>query len=247
MLGPFSGVRMDRNPSVQDKDRSHASPRPNWFAAVAHDLRNPLAVIECSAARLLRDGSAERHIIDDGLQRILRSVHRAERLVEDLFDAMRESGTLDVRPTAVGAARLLADAKAVGEALAANASVTLDVQSASDLPTVRADADRIAQVFENLNVTKFTPQEGRVTLRARSVDDEVHFSIADTGRGLSEQDRHHVFAAYWQHDAADGRGRGLGLWICREIVEAHGGRIWIETGDAGTTVIFVLPSAESDG
>lgn len=238
---------MDSERRTKENDQALAVSTPNRFAAVAHDLRNPLAVIEFSAARLIHDGSTERHIIDDGLQRILRSVHHAERLVEDLFDAAtRQSGTLDLRPTAVPAAQLLADAKAAGEALASKASVTLDVQSASDLPSVRVDADRIAQVFENLigNAAKFTSQGGRITLRARSVGDEVHFSVADTGKGLSEEDRRRVFRAYWQHDTADGRGRGLGLWISREIVEALGGRIWIEPGDGGTTVMFALPSVE---
>ena len=158
---------MDSERRAKEDDQALAVSTPNRFAAVAHDLRNPLAVIEFSAARLIHDGSTERHIIDDGLQRILRSVHHAERLVEDLFDAAtRQSGTLDLRPTAVPAAQLLADAKAAGEALASKASVTLDVQSASDLPSVRVDADRIAQVFENLigNAAKFTSQGGRITL-----------------------------------------------------------------------------------
>ena len=188
---------MDSERRTKENDQALAVSTPNRFAAVAHDLRNPLAVIEFSAARLIHDGSTERHIIDDGLQRILRSVHHAERLVEDLFDvATRQSGTLDLRPTAVPAAQLLADAKAAGEALASKASVTLDVQSASDLPSVRVDADRIAQVFENLigNAAKFTSQGGRITLRARSVGGEVHFSVADTGKGLSEEDRLAYFA-----------------------------------------------------
>ncbi len=101
------------------------------------------------------------------LQRTLRSVHRAERLVEDQFDATTsERGTLDVRFTAVPAAQLLADAKAAGEASASETSVTIELQSASTLPAVRVDADRIAQVFDNLNgnATKFVPQGGRIRL-----------------------------------------------------------------------------------
>ncbi len=226
------------------EDRAHTSITPNRFAIVAHDLQNPLAIIEFSAARLIKDDSVERPIIDQGLQRILRSVRQAERLVKDLLDAAtRDSETFDLRFTVVPAAQLLTNARAAGEALVSDACITLDVQSAPNLPKVRVDVDRIAQVFDNLigNATKFTPNGGRITLRAVVVADEVRFSVADTGRGLSEDDRTRAFAAYWQHDT-DRPGRGLGLWICRGIVEAVGGRIWIDAGGGGTTVIFALPS-----
>jgi signal transduction histidine kinase len=240
---------MDGEPRAQKKEEGTKHQPPHWLAAVAHDLRNPLAVIQYSADCLIRQGAAERRIIDDGLQRILRSVNVAERLVEELVDAATtERGIPDLQFTTVPAARLLAEAKTAGEALAAKASLVLEVQPAPDLP-VRVDPDLIAQLFGNLigNAVKFTPPGGRITLRALVADAEVHFSVADTGRGLSKEDRTRVFTAYWQRDANDERGRGLGLWICREIAEAHGGRIWIDPTDAGTTVVFALPRAEPNG
>lgn len=220
-----------------------APPMPSASMAAAHDLRNPLAIIKFSAVRLLPDGRADSQQINDGLRRILRSVHLAERLVEDLDTASSERAAFDMRFSVVPAGQLLEEAKTVGEVLASNASMTLDAQQASDLPSVRVDPDRIAQVFENLigNATKFTRQGGHITIHADATDAEVRFSVADSGVGLSDEERTRAFAAYWQRDTGDRRGRGLGLWICREIIEAHGGRIWIEPAGSGTTVVFALP------
>jgi hypothetical protein len=136
---------------------------------------------------------------------------------------------------------------ATREPLALSSSLTLVVESALDLPLVWADTERIAQAFANLigNAAKFTSAGGSIKVRARAVARDVHFSVADTGPGVKEEDRTRVFAPFWQVDPGDRRGRGLGLWICRQIVEAHGGRIWIDSGpDGGAVFVFALRRSE---
>ena len=102
---------------------------------------------------------------------------------------------------------------------------------------MQADRDRIMQVLGNLigNALKFTPPGGRVTLSARQQTDAVTFSVADTGSGIAAEDVPHVFEQYWKHDD---KGTGLGLFIARSVVQAHHGRIWVEsTPGVGSTIL----------
>jgi signal transduction histidine kinase len=220
------------------------------LAGVAHDLRTPLAAIEFSASRLLQGSTPDKSTLDRSLQAILRSVHRAKRLAEDVLDAATaEHPAFELRPAWVPAARLLADARLDGEPVAAQGSVTLTVEDGANLPLVWADPERIAQVFANLisNATKFTPAGGRITVGATSAERNVQFSVADTGPGIKEEDRARVFAPFWQADPLDQRGRGLGLSICKQIVEGHGGRIWIESrAGSGAVFLFALSRPDHD-
>lgn len=108
-----------------------------------------------------------------------------------------------------------------------------------------ADRERIQQALSNLigNAIKFTPAGGTITVRAQTAPESVEVSISDTGRGISPDDLPRVFERYWQSDRTVRHGAGLGLPIAKGIVEAHGGRIWIESNYAGTRVTFTLPLA----
>jgi signal transduction histidine kinase len=109
---------------------------------------------------------------------------------------------------------------------------------------VRADAARIQQVLSNLvgNAVKFTPRQGRVTVCAERVDDEVRFGVIDTGPGIPAEQVPHIFGRFWQAKPSDRRGIGLGLAIAKGIVEAHEGRIWVESHvGLGSTFYFTLP------
>jgi signal transduction histidine kinase len=220
-----------------------ASMRDRWVAALAHDLRNPLAVIEL-AARVLAEHAPDQRTVDRSARAILRSVEHVKRLTDDLRRAASgRPAPFEIRPAWVPTAGLLADANATTEPLVARSSLTLAVDEPRDLPLVWADAERIGQVFENLiaNATKFTPPGGRITVTAVAGTEDVRFAVADTGPGVREADRARAFAPRWQADPEDPRGQGLGLSICRQIVEAHGGRIWIESGgDRGAVFVFTL-------
>ncbi len=164
-------------------------------------------------------------------------------LIEDLLDLAsieEKSFPLDIHAVesrdllenAVTDAQPLADAKRI--------SLVLDL---NDPPKIDADPRRIAQVFSNLlgNAIKFTPEGGTVTLCARPRDGALSVTIADTGRGIAPEDLAHIFDRYWRPKASEGGGTGLGLYIARGIVEAHGGRMWAESSPQGATFVFTLP------
>ena len=114
-----------------------------------------------------------------------------------------------------------------------------------DCADLWADTDRLLQVFDNLvgNALEFTPRSGRVTLSARQHDGAVAFSVTDSGCGVSAASADHMFDRFWQENGADRRGTGLGLSVAKAIVEAHGGRIWVESElGKGTRVSFTIPT-----
>ena len=116
-----------------------------------------------------------------------------------------------------------------------------------NVPAVAADRDRVLQVFGNLlgNAIKFTPAGGTVTIGAVNDGVEVRFSVCDTGPGIPPEHVPHVFDRYWQAKSTAKLGTGLGLSIAKGIVEAHAGRIWVESEPGrGASFIFTLPCAE---
>ena len=116
-----------------------------------------------------------------------------------------------------------------------------------DVPTALiGDPNRLRQIITNLvgNAIKFSPEGSKIVVVARRQDNEVTISVLDTGRGISAEHLPRVFDRYWQSSRTDRQGAGLGLAIAKGIVEAHGGRIWVESSPAeGTTASFTLPLA----
>jgi signal transduction histidine kinase len=155
-----------------------------------------------------------------------------------------ESGTLRLESASIRPDTLLDEAWQAHRHLAAAASLQLHRDVPPGLPDVRADHLRIAQVFSNLidNAIKFTPPGGSVTIAAAPGENEIVFSVADTGIGIDAGSLGRVFDRQWQA-GTDRRGFGLGLAISRSIAEAHGGRIWAESMPGhGSTFFFTLPS-----
>jgi PAS domain S-box-containing protein len=220
--------------------------RDDVLNVVAHDLRNPLGTI------LLQAGLLRRHLERDRRATkpadvIQRSATRMNHLIQDLLDVARmEGGRLSIAQSRVSAQHVLAEAIAAHEALVASADLELRLDGADDLPDLWADHERLLQVFENLigNAIKFTAAGGRITVGAEPLDDQVHFWVADTGIGLAEHEVPHVFERLWQASATGRRGAGLGLPIVKGLVEAHGGRVWVEsTPGEGSTFHFSIPTA----
>jgi histidine kinase len=131
-------------------------------------------------------------------------------------------------------------------------SISLEFDLAPDLPHILADEDRVIQVLTNLtgNALQYTPEGGKVTIGAKQIDDEIQFSVRDTGVGIPPEHLPHIFDRFYRVDKSRSRqaggGSGIGLTIARALVEAHGGRIWVESvGDGkGSTFNFTLPIAK---
>jgi PAS domain S-box-containing protein len=221
--------------------------RDEVLGVVAHDLRNPVAAILMQATALDRAQTEGEDRTQKAAQRIVRAADRMNRLIGDLLDvSLIEAGQLPVERERLSPRQFIADSVEQQRPLAANASLEIRVELSDELPDVWGDPHRLNQVLENLigNAIKFTPVQGRITVGASPRDGEALFWVADTGCGISEDGLPHVFDRFWQARKGARQGVGLGLPITRGIIEAHGGRIWVESAlGRGTVFFFTLPAA----
>jgi signal transduction histidine kinase len=221
-----------------------AQARADILAIVAHDLRNPLNVIASAVQLLLAEAPSP-----DQQRRVLRMTQRAatqmKRLIGDLLEATRlEAGRLTLDLADVDVSEIARDAEETFRHAAAARRVHLAVQAPGRDWFVRADAGRVQQAIGNLiaNALKFTDAGGRVIASAEAADGEIVFRVADTGPGIDPLHQPHLFDRFWQARNGDRRGVGLGLAIAKGIIDAHGGRIWVESAPgAGATFSFALP------
>jgi signal transduction histidine kinase/CheY-like chemotaxis protein len=218
--------------------------RDQMLSVVAHDLRNPINVIAIAANTLMQrltDSSAKRTV-----ERIVRGVQRADRLIRDLLEINAiETGRFTVETHRVEPADVILAALESQQSLVADASVIIATDMSPELPPIEADEERLLEVLENLigNAVKFTKAGGSITVGAARRDSEVLLWVQDNGTGIAPDQLPHIFDRFWQAKKEERRGTGLGLTICKGIVEAHGGRIWAEsTLGTGTTMYFTLPA-----
>jgi signal transduction histidine kinase len=216
------------------------SSRDDFLGIVSHDLRNLLGGIVLSAEVLSRKAGA-----GDEASRIQRYAARMNRLIGDLLDvASIDAGKLSVTAEIGDFSALVREAIDMFHAAAIARGVALHVEE-SEAPAMFAfDHDRMLQVLANLitNAVKFTPEGGTIALRCEVSDAALHVSITDTGRGIPQDMLEQVFERFWQVGTDDRQGLGLGLYISRCIVEAHGGTIHAQSDTGrGATVTFTLP------
>jgi PAS domain S-box-containing protein len=220
--------------------------RDEMMAIVAHDLRNPLSTMSMAAQFLLDISGAEKTVERRNLEVIRRAADRMNRLIGDLLDVERiESGRLTIEPRPEDVIAVVCDAVEMLRPLAKSSSLRLRPVFDEALPRVLVDPGRIQQVLSNLigNAIKFTPSGGSITVRAEHVPEGVRIAITDTGPGIPTEQLPHVFGRFWQGKRTDRRGLGLGLVIAKAIVEAHGGRIWVESQPGvGSTFFFTVPA-----
>jgi signal transduction histidine kinase len=220
--------------------------RDDVLAVVAHDLRNPLNTVTMAVSLMLENTPPERVQERRQVEIVRRAADRMNRMIQDLLDVKRmESGRLTTDLIPESPTVLVNDTIDMLRPLAAGSAIRLDTAVEPGLPHVLADAARIQQVLSNLvgNAVKFTPREGRITVCAESMEGEVRFSVIDTGPGIPAEQLPHIFGRFWQAKTSDRRGIGLGLAIAKGIVEAHNGRIWVESHvGLGSTFYFTLPA-----
>lgn len=219
--------------------------REQWTAVVAHDLRQPLAVISMSVRTLEHAlAAAPGSPVARALARIHGAVARQQRMICDLLDAARiEACQLTIEPAPFDLRTLLAEVAARMQAATAR---SIELRLAPALPPVLADAGRVEQIMENLlsNAFKYGDPAGEVTIAAHA--EERHVVVATTNRGaaLAADELSRLFTRFHRARTAGSKeGLGLGLYIVHGLVEAHGGRIWVECAGDTTTFRFTLPVA----
>jgi signal transduction histidine kinase len=218
--------------------------REQVLAVVSHDLKSPLGAI-----LMTTDALAKKAALPEPVARIQRAAKRMLRLIDDLLDfASIEAGHLAIRRRAQSPGQILQETLAGFESIARDAELHLTVEIDPDLPDAHCDRDRILQVLSNLvgNATKATVAGGRLTLKVQARDGELLFSVSDSGPGISAEDAEHLFERYWRGGEVEYKGTGLGLAIARGIVNAHGGRIWVESElGRGATFLFTVPVVDA--
>ena len=228
--------------------REATTARDEMLSVVAHDLRNPLGTIRMAASLMLETlPGAERSAERNQAEMIRRASDRMNRLIQDLLDVRRvESGRLTVETRQISVAALIREAVEMLRPLATASSLELRAEMPDTLPMAVADPSRVQQVLSNLvgNAIKFTPAGGRIQVRAQHLAREISLAVIDTGPGIPPDQLPHIFSRFWQAKPTDRRGIGLGLAIAKGIVEAHGGRIWVESRvGEGSSFVFTLPAA----
>ena len=221
--------------------------KSEFVSLVSHELRTPLTSI-IGFISLILDGKTgkinqKQH---ESLSRAHRQSKRLAALINDLLDVSRiEAGRIEMKQERVQIERIAARRIEEFRPQADEKSITLLFETQSNLPLMIGDADRIGQIFINLigNAIKFTPDNGKVTVRiSKSLQNGnaangFHVEVIDTGPGIPAEDREKVFDKFQQLGSAQAResqsGTGLGLSIAAGIVEAHGGRLWVDTGNNG--------------
>jgi signal transduction histidine kinase len=232
---------------IRERDASESA-RRDLIAAVSHDLRTPLASLQV-LAEAIEDG-----VVDDEMRRryvgqICFHIRSLGTLIDDLFELSRlEAGEIEWSMQKVALDELVAETVEAMRAEADARQVRVQADTGSDLAPALANPEKLQRVLFNLiqNAIRHTPADGSVTVAAISNGASIEVEVADTGAGIAASDRERIFEPFFRGESSRASdGAGLGLTICRAIVEAHGGRIWVAGGDGGTRVRFSLPRASS--
>jgi PAS domain S-box-containing protein len=237
-----------RSARLYRSEKQATQARDEMLGIVAHDLRSPLGNILLQATLLRRHGAESERRTTTPLEAIEHSCRRMASIIADLLEVTKiESGGLKLERTRISAADLLQEVADGQREQAAAASITLRTESPPADLEVWADKERMLQVFENLlsNAVKFT-ERGSISLGARRFGSDVELWVADTGVGIAAEELSHVFDRFWQAHKSKRSGVGLGLAIVKGIVQAHGGRVWVDSRPgAGSTFYFSLPTASA--
>lgn len=224
--------------------------KEEFLVQVAHELRTPIAALAASLDLLLQDAlSMPREELSAMCGRLQRSATRLENLVENLLDAgSMEAGTFNVRAGPTSLRRAVQDSLAAARSLADAKRQTVTTELGEGADRVVADPRRTAQVISNLvaNASKYAPEGTPIAIGATVAEGYVRVTVRDEGPGIPEDEQPRLFQRFFRSRLVrdEASGLGLGLAICRAIVQAQGGEIWIESAPGkGTTVHFTIPKA----
>jgi signal transduction histidine kinase len=224
--------------------------KDEFVSVASHELRTPMTAIKSYTWMVLngKTGPLEPKATEY-LNRVYLSTERLIHLVNEMLDVSRiESGRVTIKKAPLDIMKLLLDVQSELQARAAETHINLSVNKDISVPTVQADTEKIHQVLENLvgNALKFTPANGSITMGAKAVDGFLEISVTDTGQGIRMEDMPQLFQKFGRLEnsliAMPGNSTGLGLYICKQYVELHGGKIWVKSEPGkGSTFTFTLP------
>jgi len=223
--------------------------RQDFVANVSHEFKTPLTAIQGFAETLLAGALEDQENRHRFLEIIRAHASRLARLTDDLLKlSLIEGGKLDLQFQPVAVTELIDSCLETTRLKAQQKRLTLEVVCPTGLPPARGDAHRLQEVLQNLldNAVQYTPAGGRIVVQARAGEQELVITVADTGIGIPQADQERIFERFYRVDVARSReagGTGLGLAIAKHIVEAHGGRIWVEsTVGQGSDFHFSIPT-----
>jgi two-component system, OmpR family, phosphate regulon sensor histidine kinase PhoR len=219
-------------------------------ANVSHEFKTPLTAIQGFAETLLGGALDDKANRKRFVEIIREHARRLARLTDDLLKLSRiEAGRLELESRPVSVAALVNGCVETARLKAQSKGLQITIELPEGLPPIRGDAAQLDEVLQNLldNALQYTPPGGHVDVTAYSNGHEVIFTVSDTGIGIPEADLERIFERFYRVDAARSReagGTGLGLSIARHIVDAHGGRIWVESAvGQGSRFRFSIDSA----
>ena len=222
--------------------------RAEFFSNITHDLKTPITAIKGAVDLVLRKGGGK----DPHVEIIRKNTEKLSKMISDLLDCARlESGQLELKREEGDLVETVEEAVLMAAPLAWSRGVVIRLEKGEGYLPVRFDEDRIFQVLSNLlsNGVKFSPQGKEVIVRVGKGDGRAVVSVEDFGPGIPEEEWVKVFEKFYRGEKGEGReGIGLGLAICKGIVEAHGGRIWISRPHhEGIVFSFSLPLEDKGG
>ncbi|WP_245867623.1 Sensor histidine kinase RcsC [Sporomusa silvacetica DSM 10669] len=227
--------------------------KSEFLAVMSHELRTPLTAIIAFAEILLAEGETLSSLQQEYLQDIFESGHQLLSQINDILNMSKiEAGLAKINCNQIDIKEVLNHLMHSISPLVSKNRLTFIVDISADIPNIVADREKVIHIFRNLisNAIKFTSNGGEITISAALVNDqekvpEVVVKIQDTGIGINQEDQKYIFDKFRQVDSAESReypGSGLGLALARNLVEMHGGRIWVESEvGRGSTFTFVLP------
>ena len=249
LAAAFNSMASSLEQARHDRDDLERA-RRDLFAAISHDLRTPLAsmrvMVEAISDGVVSDAETQARY----LATISGEIQRLSMLIDDLFELTTiDSGELRLRLETLRVEDVVAETVDAFRPQVERAGIHIAYEQRPGTRPIQADPHGLSRVLYNLlqNAIRHTPSDGTIVLRSEPAAGAVQLSVCDSGEGIASEDIPFVFDRFYRGDRArarDGAGSGLGLAIARGIVEAHGGRIWIEpTPDHGATVTFSLPVA----
>ncbi len=239
-----------REVAEHSKTKVSLTSRDEFLAVVSHDLRNPIGAIS-SCMELLLEESADRNFDTETrgwLEFAKRNADSSLRLISDILDMERiAEGKLELFVKSNDVSRMICESLESFVHIAKAKNIGLVASPIVGSPQIFCDRDRILQVFSNLigNALKFTPKDGKIIVSVSFEESAMKVSIRDTGPGIPEEKKLKIFERFAQLKSKDRSGLGLGLHISRMLVEAHGGKLWVESDQGkGSSFFFTLPYLE---